>query len=64
MNKNRDYIKNWNLNKNTFGGWVQVLVKVWVLLSMPIPWSKFSLEAESRFNVINFSKFCTNGLII
>ncbi len=45
MNKNKNYIKTWNLNKNKFGGWVQVLVKVWVSLSMPIPWSKFNLEA-------------------
>ncbi len=30
MNKNKNYIKTWNLNKNKFGGWVQVLVKVWV----------------------------------
>jgi hypothetical protein len=57
MNKNRDYIKNWNLNKNKFGGWVQVFVEVWVLLSMPISWSKFSLEAKSKFIFIIFQNF-------
>lgn len=64
MNRNRNYIKNWNLNKNKFGGWVQVLVKVWVLLFMPIPWFKFSLEFDSKFTFIKFSKFWTNSLMI
>jgi hypothetical protein len=64
MNKNKNYIKNWNFNKNKFGGWVQVLIKVWVSLSMPIPWSKFCLEAESKLTFIKFSKFWTNGLMI